>query len=341
MNTSTLIPDWQVPSFIGLIWPYNLPSKRDGLIDFYKALLFSLRYNCPDQNILVLQLPDPTDLVRNTFDTDKINAVIDLNIQDIWIRDFAPFWKRQGDNIIAVKPLYNPSYEDKEHSFRDNEVGIMIGGVRMDAMEIEGIEVILDGGNLTHNGAGTGIMTNRYIADNENIFLDLLIDKTKEYFGLRDLILVPAELGDETGHVDGMVRFLSERKVVVSEYPYEWQWAKEHIGKVDYKASREQLDKVAAHLTSYGLDVYRMPNGIPLKVGELGSAVGNYTNFLRVGDKIFLPKYGIDEQDEHALTALLLAGIEEQNIIPVPDCNEIAGLGGVLNCITTHIYGRH
>jgi len=135
-----------------------------------------------------------------------------------------------------------------------------------------------------------------------------------------------------------MVRFLNESEVIVSEYRYKWEKGGENIEKDEYDFEKYQMNKLAKFLEDEGFVVHRMPNGIPKQNDEFESAEGNYTNYLRVEDKIFLPQYGVKEQDRSALNALIKAGIKKENIIPIPECNELAELGGVLNCITTHIY---
>lgn len=261
-------------------------------------------------------------------------------IQDIWIRDFAPFWKSTSKGPVAVKGLYEPWYSSKEYmrnSYYDDKMGKALGGETIETIEIDGEELMLEGGNLTHNGAGLAIMTNRVIADNEHLFQNELIDKLKQSLSLKEIIFVPVEAGDNTGHVDGLVRFISKKEVIVSEYQYPWKTAKTNINERDYQLAQEHLNKIAARLSSHGLKVLRMPNGIP-KNSKFESAEGNYTNFLRVEDKFFLPQYSKNEQDMNAVKALIKAGIDEKNIIQVPECNDLAALGGVLNCITTHLY---
>lgn len=62
------------------------------------------------------------------------------------------------------------------------------------------------------------------------------------------------------------------------------------------------------------------------------SAVGNYVNFLQLGQTVLAPVYNIRE-DEKAL-GLLARVFPESNIVPV-DCRLLARMGGgVLNCIS-------
>lgn len=62
----------------------------------------------------------------------------------------------------------------------------------------------------------------------------------------------------------------------------------------------------------------------------IASAVGNYVNFLRVGDLIIVPAYGVAENDEACRTLEELC--PGAHVVSLP-CTELAREGGVLDCI--------
>ncbi|MFC2080874.1 agmatine deiminase family protein [Bacteroidota bacterium] len=343
MQPKTLIPEWELPKSIGLVWAEDLQDiPTQALVNFFYVDLIKLLIRILPQSVslTIIHRSDEKQRLINYFGADRINLIADDNLQDIWIRDFAPFWVQTGNKNIAVKTRYYPLYGGKvylKYAEHDDRIGTKLGGKSIQHILSRKNRIVLDGGNITHNGKGTGICTNRLISDNEHLFKDKVIEAVKEYLGFKELIIVPCDYGDDTGHIDGMVRFISEDSVLVSDYPYEWIKKKKHIKKSEYLFEREQLNEIAEYLNSIGMIVFRMPNGIPLNT-KFESAVGNYTNFLRVGEKFFLPKYNKLDQDWNAFKALQKAGIKKNNIIQELDCNDLAELGGVLNCITTHIY---
>jgi agmatine/peptidylarginine deiminase len=75
-------------------------------------------------------------------------------------------------------------------------------------LEVAGHEIVLDGGNFIHNGQRTAITTNRIIADNENLFVQQIRDVFWMRLNIENLLIIPVEPGDRTGHVDGIVRFI-------------------------------------------------------------------------------------------------------------------------------------
>lgn len=343
MNPNALIPDWEIPEFLGLVWPENLQGKETKALakKFYPDLIRILLEEIPEQvSLAIIHRSGKGEHISKDFGTEQIKLIEDDKIQDIWIRDFAPFWKHSENGNVPVKGFYFPDYMNEDYlqaSENDEAAGIKLGGEKTEIISIGDDEILMDGGNLTHNGSGFGIITNRLVSDNDYYFYTRVLKVVKSYLGLQKVVLVPVEYGDVTGHVDGMVRFISENEAIVSEYPYKWEEVKIFIDKEDYLFEREQLNEIATHLQTHNLKVFRIPNGVP-QISEFGSAVGNYTNFLRVGEKVFVPQYGNAEQDAAALEAFEAAGFSKAHIIPVPDCVELAELGGVLNCITTHIY---
>ena len=141
------------------------------------------------------------------------------------------------------------------------------------------------------------------------------------------MIILPEEPEDDTGHIDGMVRFIDEKTLAVGSYPEDWPVGKKFMDSIVEKLRKELGE---------GYRIIRVPNGIPPdeKSEGMASAVGNHINFLRLGNKLLLPYYGIPE-DEIAREVLqnALPGIE---VIPVdiPGIKKLASKGGVLNCIT-------
>lgn len=343
MHPNKLIPDWELPKSIGLVWPNKIPEGKEGrryLVPFYTEFIELLQEYCSRISLNIIHRPGEKERLTKNFNKGEIETIEEKDVQDIWIRDFAPFWKRVGSDVVAVKAHYYPTYGGRiylKYSKHDDDIGIKLGGDTIEHLKFDEKRIILDGGNLIHNGKGFGICTDRLIADNEHLFKEDVIDAIKNYLGLQTLLIIPPEHGDDTGHVDGLVRFINNETVLVSKYPYKWKKSKCFIPKDDYTLAINQLEELEKYFNNKGLKVYRIPNGIPYD-SIFESAVGNYMNFFRVGDIIFIPQYGRREQDQNAVDALIEAGIKENNIVRVTGCTELAELGGVLNCITTHIY---
>ena len=113
-----------------------------------------------------------------------------------------------------------------------------------------------------------------------------------------------------TGHADGMVRFINENTVLGNNTPYQ--------------NGLEQ--KIARVLQKNGIQTLAFPYFSSPEY----SAVGCYLNFLETENAVFLPIFGVSE-DERAISKA--NEIFSKPIIPV-QLNEIAKEGGCLNCIS-------
>jgi agmatine deiminase len=348
-----LFPDWKLPKAIALVWPDKEFQYSNGSVPlqkFYEAFIKILDEKLPEGVAIIVYFIENKSVPDFIKALSKVQVKIYYESNDIWIRDFAPFWGMDGKKLYSVKGTYYPWYgddEDDDESYTDDaesddDLGLQIGGGEKTCriIEVDGQEFVLDGGNFIHNGTGTGMCTNRIISDNESFFLEELEYTMCDALGLEKLIILPVEPGDDTGHIDGLVRYVNEDTVIVSDYVYEIDPGDDTEIEEEYRDSKAFVDNISGYLKSQGLSVKRISNVFPIEEGDgpVGSAVGNYLNFLRVGELIFVPQYKNKEENEAAIEDLIEAGFSREKIILVPGCEALAKYGGVLNCITTHIY---
>lgn len=318
------------PKGIALVWPEELPkasdgSNRDVLKDFYLQLLDKIPSEI-EVTVIVKYENQKTKIKRelqNIYPDHNFKFIVISSIRDIWIRDWAPIMIMNNSKKYAIKANYKPYYLTKRESNPDNQAGLFLA----DEYNIDSINLIWDGGNFTHNDAGIGIITNRIVGDNEHYSLEEISKVIKKSLGLNKLIFVPVEPGDETGHVDGMVRFISSNIIAVSRYPKKFEEENEFLDKI-VEIVKNELGKnfKIIRISNRAIDE-ESSEGIP-------SAVGNHMNFLILGEKVLIPIYSkadtihIEELKEY---------FEPDNIITI-DCNLLAKKGGVLNCITWTYY---
>lgn len=142
---------------------------------------------------------------------------------------------------------------------------------------------------------------------------------------------------DTIGHTDGFISFLSEKQVLLSNYP-SLPFLKadiEFIYEVRKRLEDEKLEVI---------DFYDRPIDeiVPCecyrknKKACLYSARGNYINFLRLNKTIILPEYTLptaketkyyNTQNVEILTNL---GFEVKTI----NCDQLAKMGGSLHCLS-------
>jgi agmatine deiminase len=323
-----LIPEWTKPKSLVLVWPEGL-CRRSHLVPFYLDLISLVPESVP----LVLLVKHKKLMSGALRAIHKINPRLQVNVhelpmvQDIWIRDWAPAvaTNEQGKRV-GIKAVYRPRYGQGAKASRlDDLAGTALASLL--GLPLTNVPLVWDFGNLAYNGRANAIITNRLISDNETLSIDTIRSTLHKKLEFARIIFIPVEPGDETGHTDGTIRFLDENRLLIAQYPKSYA-----LGQ---KFMEEQAEFLSARL---GVELVRMPQPAPedrLTEG-IGSAVGCYINYLRHGNTIFMPNYGI-RHDSRANRILRDAGM---TVVPVRSrhSNVLARLGGVLNCISWCAY---
>ena len=230
--------------------------------------------------------------------------------KDIWCRDYMPIQTESG-KFIQFK--YDPSYlkgnKEWEESRSDvNEV------CRVNGIDAQFSDINLDGGNVLICD-GKAILSNRIFSENSNWDKEKLVNELSKLLEC-EIIIIPAENDDMTGHADGMVRFVNRNTILGNKLADE------------YKYWREGMEKV---IEQYGLKYIDVPFFLPKDPKHPHSAIGIYVNYLEVNNLIVLPVFGRDE-DKQAVDVLRQAFPDR--VIETIDYNDVAQEGGLLNCTT-------
>jgi agmatine deiminase len=336
----SIVPDWGNCKAIALAYPYKM-KEREQLIPFYDKLL---SYIPEDIDIVLLarNISFANDYKQKCLKNgvnNKIEFIEMPQLSDIWVRDYAPLTLIEMGMLAPVKFEYKPTYVEKKYEKYiqyDNEAGHLLGEKCIGKGE-RALYFKWDMGNLTHNGKGTAIITNRIISDNETVSIDHELKPVLHvWLGFSNIIFIPVEPEDKTGHVDGMVRFIDEKIIVVGAYP-------------THSSNHRFMEILAKELKSdLGEDytIIRLVNAEPENYVSEGicSAVGNHVNFLRINELILFPYYS-DEISKQPLMDFK-SELEKNNLplqiipIDIPEINELARKGGVLNCISWQIFSR-
>lgn len=228
----------------------------------------------------------------------KTNVIKDEQL-DIWIRDYAPLQLTDG-TFIQYK--FNPPYAPYSYN------KWVDAAIKTHLPSQKSLPLVLDGGNFIHNGK-TAICTDRIYTDNLHSFEYKRIESLiLEAFELETLVTFPVIEGDKTGHIDGMMQFVSEDILLVTD-------------DMDYDLVSKKLPK---------LNILRCPS-VDCGYGIDGflSAVGCYINFLQTKNGFFVPQFSLSEDDK------ALKFFEQFGKLVVPiQCAMLGIHGGGLHCIT-------
>ncbi|MDX9694155.1 MAG: agmatine deiminase family protein [Bacteroidales bacterium] len=237
------------------------------------------------------------------------------NTRDIWCRDYMPIQINTNDFVqfeFFPNYLIQPKYINRLTIPTETKI--------IDRINKRFSKLIVDGGNIVKY-KNTAILTEKVIKENSNREPETVISILKKDLKVENIFLLPVQPGDISGHADGMVRFLDEKSLLVSDYSYESQsWCK----KMD-----EALEKT-------GLKIIKFPSESVEEKNMDGDwvAKGVYINFAQIGNLILFPQFGL-KTDKIALDRTKEL-YPDCKVIPI-DSNEIAEGGGVLNCITWNI----
>jgi agmatine deiminase len=232
-----------------------------------------------------------------------------LNTRDIWCRDYMPV---QLSDTEYVQFTYQPDY-----LYGSEELITPVESRKAHLQTpIMGTPLVLDGGNLVASDH-TIILTDKVYKENPKFtrtetrrILAQILRKTCQY--------IPKQPYDWIGHADGVVRWVNNDTVVINDYTH-----------VDPSYGQRLTSQIHAFVPNIVIFPYHyQPNR---QSRSVGSAVGNYTNYLRTKHGVILPAYQHPNDD--------VARRKAEELFPdTPihqiDCRSIAEQGGVINCCT-------
>ena len=196
--------------------------------------------------------------------------------KDVWCRDYMPV---QIDLEKYVYSLYDPDYlkTSKYKYTKTKNIRLVFSLMDLGVKKLSGY--LIEGGNIVKS-KNKIIATERIYKDNPRIPQDFFPQEFKRLFEVDDVIIIPELPNDFTGHADGMVRFLNDDQVLVSDLSEE--------------PDKNFVRKFYETLEKHGLETITIPSSV-YKNTSLDDATGCYINYLEIEDLIFLPVFDREE----------------------------------------------
>ncbi len=242
----------------------------------------------------------------------RINFELISNTKDIWMRDFMPIQKNDGYFVRYVhKPDYLVGYSNiksiPKHASKF-----------LDSKKIVHIELNIDGGNIVRH-KNKIICTDKIFKANSDFLKEEVLNILKLSLAISEVIIIPEQPFDMTGHSDGLVRFIDENRVIISPYQ---------------KEDAEFEEELISSLLKHNLEIVTLPAKGQYKEKDGGMWIP-YINYMQVGKLIVLPVVGSKKDDE--VIEFFQTYFPSCSIESI-DATQIIKQGGALNCISWNIY---
>lgn len=261
--------------------------------------------------LLMSRYPETCKGLIKILEKHYVNYSFIKGTKDIWCRDYMPVQTESGK---LIQFTYNPSYLKGKKEWEESRSDVK------DICEKNNIvatvsDINLDGGNVLICD-GRAIISDRIFTENPSKDKDSLVNELSKLLEC-EIIIIPAENDDYTGHADGMVRFVNKNTILGNRMADE------------YKYWQKDMQKV---LEKYSLSYIDVPFLTDIKDSKHPeSAIGIYVNYLEVNDLIVVPVFG-REEDAQAIEIIQKAFPNKQ--IETINYSDVAKEGGLLNCTT-------
>jgi agmatine deiminase len=258
--------------------------------------------------------------------------IVELPIDDSWIRDSGPIFVTGGGRRAGVDFAFNGWGEKFAPFDRDDALPAALlehlGADRFSA------PLVLEGGSITVDGEGTLITTEQCLLNpnrNPSLAREEIEALLGDYLGVEKVIWLPHGLledHDTDGHVDNVAAFLSPGRVLLQTAP-------------PGDPNHERLAENAATLRAATDARSRPLEVVELDVLPTASVRGArgcvpYTNLYLANGAAIVPVAGDDPDRDSDVLALLGSLLPGREVVPVPGRMLAEGGGGV-HCITQQV----
>lgn len=267
--------------------------------------------------LLEKRYPESFNQLTSILKEHNVDYRLLKGTKDIWCRDFMPIQTESGK---LVQFRYEPSYLKGDKEWEDTRSDVR-EVCRLNGFEPVFSNINLDGGNVLLC-SGRAIVSDRIFMENPDYtYKEQLVKDLSELLEA-EVIIIPAQNGDMTGHADGMVRFVNHDTLLGNNRSDEYKYWTNGIEKVLKDYNLKYIDVPFFHSYKDSKHPYH--------------AIGVYVNYLAVSNLIVLPIFEVEgNKDAEAIAAF--KQIFPDKIIETINYNDVAFEGGVLNC-TTWIY---
>jgi len=281
------------------------------------------------ESVLVIAAPGEGAAARSYLGGDV--EVVELPIDDYWLRDSGPLFITHPDGRRAVADFKFNSWGGKYEPYDDDAA---IGERLAEYLGVQrfAAPMVLEGGAITVDGEGTLITTESNLLNptrNPELTRDEMTRILEDYLGVRKVIWLPGGRGpeedpDTDGHVDGVAAFVGPGRVLAHMV------AEDHP---DHERMLENKRILETTTDALGRPIATIPFEVdagPLQFND-ASFVSPYINFYFANGGAVVPTLGT--ADDEAVLDKLRDVLPGREVVGVP-CPVIYYAGGGIHCAT-------
>ena len=274
----------------------------------------------------VTMIANPQDLTAARNACAENVDVVALEIDDAWFRDSGPNYVIENGELIATCWTFN-GWGEKFVPF-DKDATIATRWAAHAGHKTRKINMVLEGGSLNVDGAGTLITTEQCLLHpnrNPNRSRDQIAERLCSELGQQRVVWLPFGLAlddDTDGHVDNVAAFIGEKTVIMQGC--------DDKNEADFSRCATNISVAK----DAGLTVHEIPV-LPYVVTDSVRAAVPYLNFYICNDAVIVPVCGHDADSE--MLALLGEFIPDRDIIGLEIGEILSRGGGGIHCITQQI----
>lgn len=325
--------EWAPQSGVQLTWPTPLGHWETRTPDAERVLARIAREISLRQRVVIACM-DEAHVTQRLHEGGVNMGMVSLYpapANDVWARDHAPLTILDENDRPTLLDFTFNGWGGKHPADLDNAVTRTLHAAgAFGATEMETLPLVLEGGAIETDGAGTLLTTASCLPGerrNPGMRRDVFEAYLHEYLRVRHVLWLEHGwiAGDDTdGHIDTLARFVDPLTIayVTCENPEE----------PHYDALRQMERALEELRNSDGLPYRLVPLPLPAPVrDETGQQLpATYANFLIINDAVLAPVYG-DANDELALGRIQDC-FPERAIIGI-DCRDIIRQHGSLHCL--------
>ncbi|MBM9535797.1 agmatine deiminase family protein [Desulfobulbus alkaliphilus] len=328
--------EWEKQDGVLLAWPHATSDWHD-LLETVEPVFVAITRAISQFEQVLIVAPEieaiRTRLIKDGVDLQRVR-LYPVPTNDTWARDFGAITVLESEIPVLMDFGFN-AWGLKFAAYLDNQITATLArSGAFGRCEVRTLGLILEGGSIESNGAGTLLTTSQCLLHpNRNPHLNRsAIEKAlADLLGAFHILWLESGslVGDDTdAHIDTLARFCPNDTIayVRCDDP-----ADEHYAPL--KAMESELR------------AFRTPSGHPYRLVPLpwpspcydanGQRLpATYANFLIINGAVLVPVYQ-DDQDAKALE--ILAQVFPDRTVIAIDCGPLIHQHGSLHCVTMQI----